>query len=246
MAKRKAISKKTRFEVFKRDGFTCQYCGQSAPGVVLHVDHIKPVKEGGTNDIINLITSCVGCNSGKGARELSDDTTITKQKIQLDEMNERRLQLEMIVAWRDGMVNLHEQEVDTACEAFDNIIVGYTINDTGRKKIEKVVKKFGLRYVLVAIDISQKYLSIGKDGLTTLDSLDLAFEKLNGISYNLKTSVDTLRDYGWLITEPNDQDHDDDAERAWLELQDNQQDHKTTDDPADSTPWCEMIAGKAS
>jgi hypothetical protein len=34
MAKRKAISKKTRFEVFKRDAFTCVYCGKRAPDVV--------------------------------------------------------------------------------------------------------------------------------------------------------------------------------------------------------------------
>ena len=43
MAKRKGISKKTRFDVFKRDSFTCQYCGKSAPDVVLQVDHINPV-----------------------------------------------------------------------------------------------------------------------------------------------------------------------------------------------------------
>ena len=44
-AVRKAISKKLRFEVFKRDSFTCQYCGKSAPDVILHVDHILPVKK---------------------------------------------------------------------------------------------------------------------------------------------------------------------------------------------------------
>lgn len=44
---RKAISKKTRFEVFKRDRFTCQYCGATPPGVLLHIDHIHPVAEGG-------------------------------------------------------------------------------------------------------------------------------------------------------------------------------------------------------
>ena len=37
-----SISKKIRFEVFKRDGFTCQYCGKSPPGVTLEADHIKP------------------------------------------------------------------------------------------------------------------------------------------------------------------------------------------------------------
>lgn len=68
--KRKAISTKTRFDVFKRDGFTCQYCGAHPPAVVLHVDHIIPVAEGGENDKDNLITSCETCNFGKGPRSL--------------------------------------------------------------------------------------------------------------------------------------------------------------------------------
>jgi len=70
MANRKSLSKKTRFEIFKRDGFTCQYCGKTPPQVVLEVDHINPVISGGDNDEMNLITSCFDCNRGKGAREL--------------------------------------------------------------------------------------------------------------------------------------------------------------------------------
>ena len=55
--KRRKLSKKIRFEVFKRDNFTCQYCGRKAPDVVLEVDHIIPVAKGGKNNIMNLITS---------------------------------------------------------------------------------------------------------------------------------------------------------------------------------------------
>jgi len=47
MGNRKELSKSIRFEIFKRDSFKCQYCGRMAPEVVLHVDHIKPVAEGG-------------------------------------------------------------------------------------------------------------------------------------------------------------------------------------------------------
>ena len=57
VSKRKTIPKTVRFEVFKRDKFTCQYCGQMAPDVILEIDHIKPVAEGGENDILNLITA---------------------------------------------------------------------------------------------------------------------------------------------------------------------------------------------
>lgn len=68
---RKALSKKTRFDVFKRDLFTCQYCGAHPPGVLLHVDHIVSVASGGRNDKDNLVTACEPCNAGKGARELT-------------------------------------------------------------------------------------------------------------------------------------------------------------------------------
>ena len=69
--KRKAISKGLRFDIFKRDGFTCQYCGEQPPGVVLHIDHILPVVEGGNNRDANLVTSCAACNMGKGQKILN-------------------------------------------------------------------------------------------------------------------------------------------------------------------------------
>ncbi|MDE2468816.1 MAG: HNH endonuclease, partial [Bradyrhizobium sp.] len=68
---RKAISKKMRFSVFKRDCFKCQYCGKTPPTVVLEIDHIVPVSAGGENGIDNLLTACFECNRGKGAELLS-------------------------------------------------------------------------------------------------------------------------------------------------------------------------------
>ena len=52
---RKGLSKKIRFEVFKRDQFTCQYCGKQAPNVVLEVDHITPRKVGLMTFLISLL-----------------------------------------------------------------------------------------------------------------------------------------------------------------------------------------------
>lgn len=66
-----AISKKLRFEIFKRDNFTCQYCGRQTPDVILEVDHISPKAKGGDDDIQNLITSCFDCNHGKGITPLN-------------------------------------------------------------------------------------------------------------------------------------------------------------------------------
>ena len=67
-----ALSKARRFEIFKRDSFTCQYCGQHPPEVTLQVDHVEPRALGGSDDELNLVTSCVDCNAGKHARRLTD------------------------------------------------------------------------------------------------------------------------------------------------------------------------------
>ena len=65
------ISKQVRFEVFKRDEFTCRYCGRSTPDVTLHVDHVVAVANGGTDEMDNLVTSCFECNLGKSDTPLS-------------------------------------------------------------------------------------------------------------------------------------------------------------------------------
>lgn len=61
-----------RFSVFKRDNFTCQYCGRKPPNVVLEADHVLAVANGGSDAIHNLVTSCQDCNRGKGANQLCD------------------------------------------------------------------------------------------------------------------------------------------------------------------------------
>ena len=66
--KRKAIPGALRHEVFKRDGYRCVECGASNKETTLHVDHILPVSQGGTNEISNLQTLCQKCNLAKSNR----------------------------------------------------------------------------------------------------------------------------------------------------------------------------------
>lgn len=62
-----AVPKRTRFEVLRRDGHKCHYCGAAAPDVPLTVDHVLPVALGGSDDPSNLVSACRDCNSGKGS-----------------------------------------------------------------------------------------------------------------------------------------------------------------------------------
>lgn len=66
-----SIRPSVRFDVFKRDDFTCVYCGRRPPDVTLEVDHLIPRAEEGTDDPENLVTSCWDCNRGKGAVPLT-------------------------------------------------------------------------------------------------------------------------------------------------------------------------------
>jgi 5-methylcytosine-specific restriction endonuclease McrA len=59
-----------RAEVFRRDDYTCQYCGDR--GVRLEADHIVPVSRGGQTVLENLATACLPCNRAKGTKLLSE------------------------------------------------------------------------------------------------------------------------------------------------------------------------------
>lgn len=60
-----SVSKRLRYEVLRRDNYTCRYCGESAPDVEVTVDHVIPKALGGTDDPANLVTACKDCNGGK-------------------------------------------------------------------------------------------------------------------------------------------------------------------------------------
>lgn len=178
MSKRKTIPKKTRFEVFKRDKFTCQYCGAKAPDVVLHVDHITPVAEGGDNDIMNLVTACEDCNLGKGARELSDDSAIAVRRKQAEELAERREQIEMMRDWQMSQLD----EVDEMTNAADDLIkaiTGYNVNERGLSILRTHIKKFGYKQVLEAISTAFECY-----GYETDEEWERSFAKIGGICFN--------------------------------------------------------------
>lgn len=65
-----SIGPALHYSILERDEFACWYCGRRPPDVVLHVDHIQPRSQGGTNARENLLTACARCNLGKGTGEV--------------------------------------------------------------------------------------------------------------------------------------------------------------------------------
>ena len=104
-----AISSSLRFSVFERDGFTCQYCGRKPPEIEVHADHITPTSAGGDDRIDNLITACVDCNRGKGARIINPSLTHDELKKTLKSYRTRLRLLENISEAANGIIYQKDQ-----------------------------------------------------------------------------------------------------------------------------------------
>jgi hypothetical protein len=79
------ITAQLRNLILERNGFTCQHCGASAHDaddleptkkVRLHIDHIIPISQGGTNDPSNLRVLCSNCNQGKSNVQSLGETAL--------------------------------------------------------------------------------------------------------------------------------------------------------------------------
>lgn len=58
----------SRANIFLRDDYTCQYCGDVFEPRDLTFDHVVPYAQGGRRGWDNIVTACVTCNRRKGAR----------------------------------------------------------------------------------------------------------------------------------------------------------------------------------
>lgn len=184
-----AVPARLRFEVFKRDKFTCKYCGATAPDVVLQADHIRPVADGGGNEILNLITSCAQCNGGKGAISLADTQVLDKQRAQLEELEERRQQLTMMLEWRDQLQGLTAESI----EALEQRVIekgGSGLSEEGLSDLRRCLKRFGFALTLQAIDESfDTYLRYDRDEPTDA-SWGKAFGKIAAVAGVIQQETD--------------------------------------------------------
>ncbi|MFC1713629.1 HNH endonuclease [Candidatus Poribacteria bacterium] len=181
MSERKPIPKKLRFEVFKRDSFTCQYCGRKAPDIILQIDHIEPVSKGGTNDILNLIASCKDCNAGKSDRRLSENAVIDKRRQQLEELQERKEQIEMMFEWQKSLLNLDDEVVDRLADYWSELVPGYSLNENGIRGLRKLKTKFSIEEIMEAMKTAADQYLTYEDGVLAKHSVEMAWGKVGGI-----------------------------------------------------------------
>lgn len=162
-AKRTGISPKLRFDVFKRDGFTCQYCGGHPPAVVLQVDHIDPVVNGGKNNMDNLATSCDSCNLGKGGRLLSSVPMPLAEKAATIAEQEKQLKgyMKILKAQKDRVEQDAWEVADVYMERFskDSIRKDYM------RSIKLFLQKLPLYEVVEAMETATSRKSFNMDSV---------------------------------------------------------------------------------
>jgi hypothetical protein len=124
---RKGITKKLRFEIFKRDGFVCAYCGQSPPQTTLEIDHIEPVSKGGKCEINNYITSCFECNRGKSNIEL--DKIPTKLSENLEVLKEKEDQLKEYRKLVKKIERREKKDIEDISKIYSDMFTKYELTD---------------------------------------------------------------------------------------------------------------------
>lgn len=151
--KRTAISKRVRFEVFKRDGFVCHYCGAHPPGVLLHVDHIVAVANGGQNDIDNLVTACEPCNLGKGARSLTAVPQSLADKAK--QVAEREAQLAGYQSILEAKRERIEDELWRVAETLEPGSAQNGMRLDWTRSIKHFIEKLGVHEVIDAAELAR-------------------------------------------------------------------------------------------
>jgi hypothetical protein len=128
---RTAVPRRLRFEVLRRDGHRCRYCGAGPENAKLTVDHVIPQALGGLSVPENLVTACDPCNSGKASVPADAPTVAGADERALlwreaiiaagDDLRGERILLQMDVdqvteAWRGWRRECDGQEVPHAVD----------------------------------------------------------------------------------------------------------------------------------
>ena len=172
-----SVSVKTRFEVYKRDRFTCTYCGKHPPDVLLEVDHVVPRAAGGSDAIDNLTTACLDCNRGKGARMLEEGTVPGVHPATVAAMEERLAQTRAYIESLRGLQSMTGQMIGEVIEAWARAFHAteeqredgsYWVLPMGgyfpdERTIRRFVRGLPLERVLEAVDITASRFSQSND-----------------------------------------------------------------------------------
>ena len=123
----------------------------------MEADHIKPVYEGGETHSLNLITSCFDCNRGKGKTLLSDNMTLDKQRKQMELLEERRQQIELMMEWHRSLQDIDSLKLEKITNLLNEKTTPLILSENGIQRLKKSIKNYDLLEVLEAVDCGFDY-----------------------------------------------------------------------------------------
>lgn len=173
------VSKRTRFEILRRDDYACRYCGAKAPDATLQIDHIVPQALGGSDDPTNLVTSCDDCNAGKSSMapdhqfvadvdEMAAKWTLARQQAAAQKAAEEGARRELIGQFRDAWADW-DKSCDYLPDDWERSI-GWWLDDG--LTIDQIIEAY--------------YIALGKKGVASR----YIFRYMAGICRNMIADLD--------------------------------------------------------
>jgi len=80
-----------------------------------------------------------------------------------------------------GLLDLGEVALEKCESLWSQVAVGFSLNESGRDELRKLIRKFGVPDVMHAIQVAAKYISTDRNGDSTKESVELAWKKVGGI-----------------------------------------------------------------
>ena len=149
---KKILKKKDRFNIFKRDGFTCVYCGRRPPEIMLELDHVIPISRGGPDVPDNMMTSCRECNRGKGASPLTElPPTLERKTFEIEEREKQYREYQKALRRRQAR---ERKEICSVQDVFAAYFEGKAFTTRFHSSVRKFLELLGLEEVKACMEVA--------------------------------------------------------------------------------------------
>ena len=171
------VFKRIKFEVFEKDSYRCQYCGNVAPNITLKLHRIQEVQNNDNwLDPAYLSTSCVSCEDKRQGKSAGRNASAF---IMLDELEERLEQLKMLISWRKGMVKIRRSQLIGIIDFWQDLVPGIYLNDDQKRVLLSLMNKYSSDEIRSSMRaVAKEKLQRQTDETLTKDAHDVAFEKI--------------------------------------------------------------------
>jgi hypothetical protein len=178
------ISKTLQAEVFRRDSFTCQYCGAKAPDVVLEVDEIPQISKVRKTDLSTLLTSCQGCLASRSPDVFEERSPNETQSERLDNLQKRKEQSELLFDWQKELLDQDHPFLSKLADYWSELLdETYSFTENGKTALTKLLSDFSFDQIMKGMKIAVNQYVKFVDGTPTQESVELAWNKVPGICY---------------------------------------------------------------